>query len=326
MGIQGLLPLLKAIQRPARIEEFAGCTVAVDSYCWLHRGVYGCSKEIIEGKATRMYVNYCMKRIEMLINFNVKPIMVFDGGHLPSKMQKEEERKLNRQFNKSKGIEYLRQDKYIDALDCFRRAVDITPAMALELIKARLELIQNLKDIECIVAPYEADAQLAYLSKADLVDAVITEDSDLLVFGCKKVLFKLDPNGRGIEIRLDRLREVKDIDLNGVDHEAFRHICILSGCDYLPSIPGMGLKTAYKIMKRNRMKVYSAIKYIRRQNTMKVPKNYETQFKMADETFLYQVVFDPVTKTTIPLTPYPKDIEPSTLEHAGQYPSLRKNP
>jgi hypothetical protein len=42
--------------------------------------------------------------------------------------------------------------------------------------------------VDCIVAPYEADAQLAYLNKAGIVQAVITEDSDLLAFGCKKVL------------------------------------------------------------------------------------------------------------------------------------------
>lgn len=41
--------------------------------------------------------------------------------------------------------------------------------------------------VECIVAPYEADSQLAYLSKEGIVDLVITEDSDLLVFGCRKV-------------------------------------------------------------------------------------------------------------------------------------------
>ena len=41
--------------------------------------------------------------------------------------------------------------------------------------------------VECIVAPYEADSQLAYLSIQGIVDLVITEDSDLLVFGCKKV-------------------------------------------------------------------------------------------------------------------------------------------
>ena len=42
--------------------------------------------------------------------------------------------------------------------------------------------------MECIVAPYEADSQLAYLSIQGIVDLVITEDSDLLVFGCKKVI------------------------------------------------------------------------------------------------------------------------------------------
>lgn len=42
--------------------------------------------------------------------------------------------------------------------------------------------------VDCLVAPYEADAQLAYLNKAGIVQAIITEDSDLLAFGCKKVL------------------------------------------------------------------------------------------------------------------------------------------
>lgn len=41
--------------------------------------------------------------------------------------------------------------------------------------------------VDCIVAPYEADAQLAYLNKVGMVHAIITEDSDLLAFGCKKV-------------------------------------------------------------------------------------------------------------------------------------------
>ena len=38
-----------------------------------------------------------------------------------------------------------------------------------------------------VVAPYEADAQLAYLVKEGIADIVITEDSDLLAFGCKQV-------------------------------------------------------------------------------------------------------------------------------------------
>lgn len=40
------------------------------------------------------------------------------------------------------------------------------------------------------MAPYEADAQLAFLEREGLIDAIITEDSDLLVFGCKTVSWK----------------------------------------------------------------------------------------------------------------------------------------
>lgn len=53
--------------------------------------------------------------------------------------------------------------------------------------------VQILKseNIEFVVAPYEADAQLAYLSnledeKNEIV-AVISEDSDLLAYGCSSV-------------------------------------------------------------------------------------------------------------------------------------------
>jgi len=41
--------------------------------------------------------------------------------------------------------------------------------------------------IDYIIAPYEADAQLAYLAKKKIIDIVITEDSDLILFGCPKV-------------------------------------------------------------------------------------------------------------------------------------------
>lgn len=42
--------------------------------------------------------------------------------------------------------------------------------------------------VQLIVAPYEADAQLAFLSRTGAVDVVITEDSDCLPYGCKKVI------------------------------------------------------------------------------------------------------------------------------------------
>ena len=80
----------------------------------------------------------------------------------------------------------LKEGKIREAKEYFQRSVDITPAMAREVISACRE-----RNIDCIVAPYEADSQLAYLNMAGLADIVITEDSDLTLFGCDKIMFKL---------------------------------------------------------------------------------------------------------------------------------------
>lgn len=66
-------------------------------------------------------------------------------------------------------------------------SIDVSPDVAYLLI----EELRN-RGIKYIIAPYEADAQLAYLSRNGIVDIVITEDSDLLAFGAKKILYKLD--------------------------------------------------------------------------------------------------------------------------------------
>ena len=48
---------------------------------------------------------------------------------------------------------------------------------------------------EFIVAPYEADAQMAYLALRGHVDAVLSDDSDLLVFGAPVLIMKLRSDG-----------------------------------------------------------------------------------------------------------------------------------
>ena len=39
MGINGLLPFLKNVTRSVSLKEYSGCSVAVDSMSWLHRGI-----------------------------------------------------------------------------------------------------------------------------------------------------------------------------------------------------------------------------------------------------------------------------------------------
>jgi exonuclease-1 len=104
--------------------------------------------------------------------------------------------------------------------------------------------------LQYVVAPYEADPQLCYLEKTGHVDAIITEDSDLLVFGCREVLFKMDGEGNCVSISRDDFSKCREYNLAGWSDAEFRQMAILSGCDYAGSIVGLGLKTAYKLMRK----------------------------------------------------------------------------
>ena len=55
---------------------------------------------------------------------------------------------------------------------------------------------------------------------------------------------------------------------------------------------------------------------------MHVPPDYEKNFKQADETFLYQLVFDPVTSSLVPLNQFPEGIKLGDLDFAGPYPYI----
>ena len=51
-----------------------------------------------------------------------------------------------------------------------------------------LNIVMSRKTyINYIVAMFEADAQIAFLQMNGIADIAISEDSDLLVFGCDKV-------------------------------------------------------------------------------------------------------------------------------------------
>ncbi|KAL6258250.1 hypothetical protein P5V15_010181 [Pogonomyrmex californicus] len=85
-------------------------------------------------------------------------------------------------MNRRKATQFIQMGQTEKGINLLKRAIDITYEIALELIK----YCQN-ENIDCITAPYEADAQLAYLNINGIADVVITEDSDLTLFGCKKV-------------------------------------------------------------------------------------------------------------------------------------------
>ncbi len=96
MGITGLLPVLKPITKQIHIRELRGQRVAVDGYVWLHRGVYSCSAELMQGLESNKYVEYCVRRTRMLLEHEIKVTLVLDGKNLPAKEVTEEQRRAQR--------------------------------------------------------------------------------------------------------------------------------------------------------------------------------------------------------------------------------------
>ncbi|KAK4231979.1 hypothetical protein QBC38DRAFT_179017 [Podospora fimiseda] len=296
MGITGLLPLLKSIHRPTELRKYAGETFGVDGYVWLHRGAIACAVELAQGKPTRKYVSFAMDRVKMFKHFGVTPYLVFDGDYLPSKAKTEESREKRRQEAMKTGLALLKAGKPSQAYIELQKAIDVTPEMARHFIE---EL--KKQNIPYVVAPYEADAQLVYLERQGIISGIVSEDSDLLVFGAKRLLTKMDQHGQCIEINRRDFCAVREVSLTGWTDNEFRHMAIFSGCDYLAAVNNVGLKTAYRLMRKHKTPE-RVIKMLQFDAKHKVPENYLEEFKQAEFTFLYQRVFCPKKQDIVHLT------------------------
>ncbi|TKY60094.1 Exonuclease 1 [Spatholobus suberectus] len=301
MGIQGFLPLLKSIMVPIHIKDLKGCSVAVDTYSWLHKGALSCSTELCKGIPTTRHIEYCMHRVNLFRHFGVKPILVFDGGLLPMKSEQENKRARARKDNFARAVEHESDGNSSAAYECYQKAVDISPLVARDLIQ-----VLKQENVHYIVAPYEADAQMTFLAISGQVDAVITEDSDLIPFGCPRIIFKMDKFGQGVQFQYSMLRKNKELSFEGFNRQMLLEMCILSGCDYLQSLPGMGLKRAHASIKKFRSydKVLKHLIY----SGVSVPPFYEESFKKAILTFQYQRVYDPISENIVHLSNIPDDI------------------
>ena len=62
------------------------------------------------------------------------------------------------------------------------------------MIDLFMDILKEL-EIEFLVAPYEADAQMTYMVQQGIADFAISEDSDLIAYGCPSIVMKLSPYG-----------------------------------------------------------------------------------------------------------------------------------
>ena len=160
---------------------------------------------------------------------------------------------------------------------------------------------------------------------AGIADVVVTEDSDLTLFGCERILFKLVDSGDCVLYERAALGRVFGLQADHFSFDKFRYMCITAGCDYLHSLPGIGLGKAKnfwaKVTNPDLRNVLRKIPAYLKMPQVSVSQDYVEKFIRANNTFLYQLVFDPVSRTERPVTPYPSTMteEVSSLTYCGSY-------
>jgi len=196
------------------------------------------------GEVTSHLVGIFYRTIRMMDN-GIKPVWVFDGkppDFKAEELQKRQENREKAEEEKKKAAEEGDTER-VDQME--RRLVKVNKGHS-EDCKRLLTAL----GIPWIQAPGEAQAQCAKMAQDELVYGCATEDMDALTFHTPRLIRHLTyTEARKMPIREFNLEKA----LQGMEltYAQFIDLCILCGCDYIPSIRGIGPKTAYKLIKEH---------------------------------------------------------------------------
>lgn len=96
----------------------------------------------------------------------------------------------------------------------------------------------------------------------------------------------------------------------------FELMAILSGCDYLPSLPRMGIKTAHALVAQAKTPTRALLR-LKQDSKHKMTSEYENDFHLAMMTFRHQRVYDVPSRKLMHLNPLPSSVDLTDLDFLG---------
>jgi flap endonuclease-1 len=196
------------------------------------------------GEVTSHIQGLFNRTIRMMTN-GLKPCYVFDGK--PPTLKSGELAKRTK--NRTKAAEELKSAQDRDDTDAMNKYSSRLVKVTRENNEDAKTLLR-LMGVPVIEAPCEAEAQCAVLAKAGVVYATGTEDMDALTFATPYLLKKLTFSA-GQQQPIQQVNHAKLLEGLGLTNDEFIDLCILCGCDYCDKIPGIGPKTALKLLKKH---------------------------------------------------------------------------
>lgn len=239
MGIKDLNFLIKRYNRYRRknqhsireisLYDLKGKRLAIDLQLYLYRA-------LIQEKNP---VEEIFKQILHLERYKITPIYVFDGKPPKEKMEEIYKRVIRR--NRSiEVIKYL-ENVYLSKVEDNNREQVIKKITELKRnsITIDLETKQNVRYLcDVMGVEYrdeknmEADKVIGMMYRDGEIDGVISEDNDMLVYGCNYLYrFYKSNSSHIIEYNLEGIKANL-----GLNDEQFLDLCILCGCDYYKNI------------------------------------------------------------------------------------------
>jgi flap endonuclease-1 len=247
MGIKKLLKFLNSydnIINNKDISDYRDKKIAIDISLLIYQiiiGIKNTGSDITNNKGESVtHILGLFNKIIYLLKNHIIPIFIFDGKPSYLKNQTLYERKKLKKLYINKLKETTNENQKIKYL---KKTVTVTKK-ELDECKELLELM----GIPYINAPEEADSQCAYMAKEGLVDAVYTDDMDILTFGSPIIIKNLiSLKNKPIEINLNNILQKLNL-----SYDEFIDFCILLGCDYSNGISNIDQKIIYEYYLRNK--------------------------------------------------------------------------
>ena len=229
MGIQYLNNYIKKSTKPGSITkvtfiELANKIIAIDTSIYLYK--FSLNNTLLES----IYV-----MISLFKQHNISPIFVFDGVPPKEKdtiIKKRQNDKLIAKQKCEQLQEQLFNSTDINEQTILNEDINNLKKRCLKLKKSDIQKVRNLMQafgVCYIEAPGEADELCAKLVITEQAYACLSEDMDLFLYGCPRVLRYLSlTNSTFIIYYLDKILE--DLKLT---FKEFKEICVLSGSDYI---------------------------------------------------------------------------------------------
>lgn len=144
--------------------------------------------------------------------------------------------------NLEEELSFLRQEQ-VDLGNERRKLESHAESVNSEMFAECQELLQMF-GLPYIIAPMEAEAQCAYMEINNLVDGVVTDDSDVFLFGARNVYKNIFDERKYVETYL-----MKDIESElGLTREQLIRMALLLGSDYTEGISGIGIVNAIEVV------------------------------------------------------------------------------